>query len=89
MFVQPKEYVSDKFESPYEKIGYINSKQEGYCKALGFDINHPLIQLPTEIGANQHQEQQIIIGVLQLGIELLVLAVIRTMVLLMACGIGI
>lgn len=48
----PKEYVSDKFESPYEKIGYINSKQEGYCKALGFDINHPLIQLPTEIGAN-------------------------------------
>ena len=47
----PAEYISDKFEAPYEKLGYVNSKQEGYGKTLGFDINHPLIQFPTEIGA--------------------------------------
>jgi hypothetical protein len=47
----PAEYVSDKFEAPYEKLGYVNAKQEGYCKTLGFDINHPLIQFPIEIGA--------------------------------------
>lgn len=46
----PSQYVSDKFEEPYEMIGYVNSKQEGYGKTLGFDINNPLIQLPTEIG---------------------------------------
>lgn len=48
----PAQYVSDKFEAPYEKLGYVNSKKEGWTKDLGFDINHPLIQLPTEIGAN-------------------------------------
>ena len=47
----PAEYVSDKFEAPYEKLEYVNAKQEGYCKTLGFDINHPLIQFPIEIGA--------------------------------------
>ena len=48
----PTQYVSDKFEAPYEKLGYVNSKQEGYGKTLGFDINHPLIQLPSEIGGS-------------------------------------
>lgn len=48
----PAQYVSDKFEAPYEKLGYVNSKKEGWTKDLGFDMNHPLIQLPTEIGAN-------------------------------------
>ena len=48
----PAQYVSDKFEAPYEKLGYVNSKKEGWTKDLGFDINHPLIQLPKEIGAN-------------------------------------
>lgn len=48
----PSQYVSDKFESPYEKIGYTNSTSEGYVKTLGFDINNPLIQFPTEIGAS-------------------------------------
>lgn len=47
----PAQYVSDKFEEPYEKLGYVNSTAEGWTKTLGFDINHPLIQLPTEIGA--------------------------------------
>lgn len=48
----PSQYVSDKFEEPYEILGYVNSKQEGYGKILGFDINNPLIQFPTEIGGN-------------------------------------
>ena len=48
----PTQYVSDKFEAPYEKLGYVNSKKEGYGKTLGFDINHPLIQLPSEIGGS-------------------------------------
>ena len=30
----------------------MNSKKEGYGKTLGFDINHPLIQLPSEIGGS-------------------------------------
>ena len=49
---EPSEYVSDKFEAPYEEIGYTNSSTNGYQKALGFDINHPLIQFPTEAGGN-------------------------------------
>ena len=48
----PKSYVCDKFEAPYEELGYVNGSENGYVKNLGFDINHPLIQLPTEIGAN-------------------------------------
>ena len=48
----PAEYVSDKFEEPYEALGYTNVATNGYPKALGFDINHPLIQFPTEIGGS-------------------------------------
>ena len=47
----PSEYVSDKFDAPYEKLGYVNSGSDGYAKNLGFDINHPLIRLTSEIGA--------------------------------------
>jgi len=46
----PSEYVSDKFDEPYEALGYTNADTDGYPKTLGFDINHPLIQFPTEIG---------------------------------------
>lgn len=48
----PAEYVSNKFDAPYEKLGYVNANANGYPKKLGFDINHPLIQLPEEIGGS-------------------------------------
>lgn len=48
----PTQYVSDKFETPYEALGYTNADTNGYPKTLGFDINHPLIQFPTEIGGS-------------------------------------
>lgn len=48
----PAEYVSNKFEAPYEKLGYVNANTNGYPKKLGFDINHPLIQFPEEIGGS-------------------------------------
>ena len=46
----PTEYVSDKFEEPYQAIGYLNGATNGYEKELGFDINNPLIRLPISIG---------------------------------------
>lgn len=48
----PTKYVCDKFETPYEKLGYVNSAENGYSKTLGSDINHPLVQLPTEVGGS-------------------------------------
>jgi hypothetical protein len=47
---EPSNYVCDKFESPYEVLGYINANANGYAKTLGYDINNPLIKLTTEIG---------------------------------------
>ena len=47
----PTEYASDKFEAPYEELGYTNASSNGYAKTLGFDINHPLAQFPIENGA--------------------------------------
>lgn len=50
----PNDYVSDKFETPYEAMGYINATANGYSKALGFDINNPLIRFPIEIGGGSN-----------------------------------
>ena len=48
----PSQYVSDKFEAPYEKLGYINSKTNGtYVKTTGYDEKHPMVALPIEGGA--------------------------------------
>jgi len=46
----PANYASDKFEDPYEALGYIDASADGYAKTLGFDINHPLVRLTSEIG---------------------------------------
>ena len=46
----PTEYASDKFETPYQQLGYTNASSNGYVKTLGFDDEHPLFQFPTEIG---------------------------------------
>lgn len=50
----PSQYVSDKFENPYEKLGYINGNTNGWCKKLGHDINNPLVKLPVEIGGSDN-----------------------------------
>ena len=34
------------------ELGYVNATENGYSKSLGFDINHPLVQLPTEVGGS-------------------------------------
>ena len=47
----PEQYISDKFEAPYEKIGYLNSEEENqYIKKLGYDEKNPDIALPIEVG---------------------------------------
>ena len=49
----PDEYVSDKFTSPYQAVGYTNSNNSNvYAKALGYDGNNPLIALTTETGGS-------------------------------------
>ena len=48
----PSEYASNKFEAPYEELGYTNLTSINWPKTLGFDINHPLIQFPTESGGS-------------------------------------
>lgn len=48
----PSKYESNKFEAPYEQLGYTNLTSNGNPKTLGFDINHPLIQFPTESGGS-------------------------------------
>lgn len=47
----PEEYISDKFEAPYNKLGYVNcNERDMYIKKLGFDEKNPDIALPIEIG---------------------------------------
>lgn len=47
----PKEYISDKFEVPYIKLGYVNcNEKDMYIKKSGFDEKNPDIALPIEIG---------------------------------------
>ena len=49
----PSEYANDKFDTPYEKLGYINSETaDSYSKKLGLDEKHPEIALPIEVGAS-------------------------------------
>lgn len=59
----PNEYVSDKFDEPYKKLGYMCFKPgegatgtsiSGYGKQLGFDNMNPLFSLPTEIGGSSN-----------------------------------
>lgn len=47
----PEEYISDKFEAPYNKLGYVNcNERDMYIKKLGFDEKNHDIALPIEIG---------------------------------------
>ena len=44
----PKQYVDDKFASPYEKVSYTNCSSDGYISELGFDTKNPQIRFPTK-----------------------------------------
>ena len=48
------EYVSDKFDGNYVKLGYTNASTNGYIKTLGFDSNNSLISFPTSINATNN-----------------------------------
>lgn len=49
----PEKYVSDVFNGDYIKLGYVNASESGvWAKALGFDVNNPLIALTTETGGS-------------------------------------
>lgn len=48
----PSNYTVDKFDGDYEALSYSNPKEtEGYTKVMGYDKKHPLIMLPTTLGA--------------------------------------
>lgn len=49
----PNSYANDKFDAPYEKLGYINSDTtDSYIKKLGYDEKHPEVALPVEVAGS-------------------------------------
>ncbi len=49
----PSEYADDKFDAPYEKIGYTNAQtSDSYTKKLGYDEKHPEVALPIEVAGS-------------------------------------
>jgi len=46
------EYASNLFTAPYEQLSYINSNENGYPKAMGYDPALPFAEFPVELGAN-------------------------------------
>lgn len=49
----PDSYANDKFDAPYEKLGYINSQtSDSYTKKLGYDEENAEIALPVEGAAS-------------------------------------
>lgn len=49
----PSTYAPDVFDGKYKALSYANpNNTEGYIKVMGFDKQHPLIALPTELGAS-------------------------------------
>ena len=47
---KPSTYQVDKFDGDYEALGYVNANANGYGKAVGYDSEHPMVALDTEIG---------------------------------------
>lgn len=45
-----RDYVSNVFASPYEKLSYVNLTSNGYVAEMGYDPKHPYVQLPTKGG---------------------------------------
>lgn len=49
----PNSYANDKFDAPYEKIGYVNAEtSDSYIKKLGYDEKYPEVALPTEVAGS-------------------------------------
>lgn len=44
----PSKYVDDVFSGDYKAIGYTQSSLDGYVSKLGYDVNHPLVAMPTQ-----------------------------------------
>jgi hypothetical protein len=47
----PSDYVSDKFASPYEKLGYVNVGG-GYISKVGYDSSHSEIQMSSQVSGS-------------------------------------
>ena len=49
----PDNYTNDKFDAPYEKIGYVNANTtDSYIKKLGLDERYPEVALPIEVAGS-------------------------------------
>ena len=48
----PSEYQVDKFNEPYNALGFVNANANGWGKALGYDESFPIASFPTEVGAS-------------------------------------
>lgn len=49
----PTNYANDKFEAPYEQIGYVNADTtDSYIKKLGYDKEHAEVVLPIEVAGS-------------------------------------
>lgn len=45
-----RDYASNVFASPYEKLGYVNLDTNSWVTEMGYDPKHPYAQLPTKGG---------------------------------------
>lgn len=45
------DYVSNKFEAPYQKVAYLNSTSNGWVSRLGLDKERPFVNMATGVGA--------------------------------------
>jgi len=42
----PNTYQVDTFDGDYRVLGYVNAKEDGYVKQLGYDDTNPLVSIP-------------------------------------------
>lgn len=49
-----RDYASDVFTSPYEKLSYVNHNTRGPISEMGYDPNLPFAQFPIAIGGNSN-----------------------------------
>lgn len=47
-----RDYVSDVFVAPYEKLGYVNLNTASWVSEMGYDPNHPYAQFPIKGGGS-------------------------------------
>lgn len=49
-----RDYVSDVYSGPYEKLGYTNFDTGGFVTEMGYDPKHPYAQFPIKGGGSEH-----------------------------------